>query len=75
MRLQEVSVLKIRLFMEMVQVVSSIITKPLSLVLIIKLLLIWGGTFNASVLFSLSYSVALMNMQAIMNSVTYIEEI
>ena len=59
----------------MIQLVANIITRPLAIVLIIKLLLIWGQPFNVSILFTLSLSIGLMNMQAIMNAVTYIEDI
>jgi hypothetical protein len=48
----------------------SIMTKQLSLVVIMKLISILGGKFDAAVSFSINLSFALLNLQSVIKNFT-----
>ena len=51
------------------------ISKPLIVVLMLKLLVLRDGEFNIPVLFTVNLAMILINMQAILNALAYIDTI
>lgn len=73
LRLIEVELLKKKLFLEMVQNVIVMVSKPIILVLVVKLIIMFGDTLNVEILFTADLAMIIINMQAILNAMAYLD--
>ena len=73
LRLTEVELLKKKLFLEMVQNVIIMVSKPIILVLVVKLIIMFGDTLNVEILFTADLAMIIINMQAILNAMAYLD--
>lgn len=74
-RMDEVEKLKAKLLIDAVNISLTIITKQLSLVIIMKLISLFGGIFNAAITFSINLNFALLNLQSVIKNFTDLEDI
>ena len=75
LRLTEVSQLKDKLMLEMIQNIIVMVSKPIIVVLVVKLIILFGDTLNVQILFSVNLSMIIINMQAILNALAYVDMI
>jgi len=73
LRLAEVGVLKHKLYLEMVQNVVVMVSKPIIVTLVAKLIISFNMTLNLQILFTSNLSLIIINMQAILNALAYID--
>ena len=59
--------------MEILQNIIVMISKPLIVVIVVKLLVESGGILNLEVLFTVNIAMIIINMQAILNALAYID--
>ena len=62
-----------KLLLEMIQNVLIMISKPLFVVIIVKLLVMRNELFNLQVLFTVNLCMIIINMQAILNALAYLD--
>ena len=67
----EVTLLKEKLYLEMVQNVVVMISKPIIVVLVVQLIVVFGYTLSPQVLFTANLAMIIINMQAILNAMAY----
>jgi len=73
LRLAEVGVLKHKLYLEMVQNVVVMVSKPIIVTLVAKLIISFNMTLNLQILFTSNLSLIIINMQAILNALAYVD--
>jgi ABC-type multidrug transport system fused ATPase/permease subunit len=73
LRLEEVAQLKEKLFLEMVQNIIVMVSKPIIVVLVVKLIILFGTRLTVQVLFTVNLSMIIINMQAILNALAYVD--
>ena len=71
LRLAEVTLLKEKLYLEMVQNVVVMVSKPIIVVLVVKLIILFQYTLNVEILFTSNLAMIIINMQAILNAMAY----
>ena len=57
----------------MVQNVIVMVSKPIILVLVVKLIIMFGDTLNVEILFTADLAMIIINMQAILNAMAYLD--
>ena len=57
----------------MVQNIIVMISKPLIVVIVVKLIVAFGATLTEQVVFTVNLSMIIINMQAILNAMAYID--
>ena len=57
----------------MVQNVIIMVSKPIILVLVVKLIIMFGDTLNVEILFTADLAMIIINMQAILNAMAYLD--
>lgn len=73
LRLDEVGILKEKLYLEMVQNIVVMVSKPLIVVLVVKLIILFQYTLNPAILFTSNLAMIIINMQAILNALAYVD--
>lgn len=57
----------------MVQNIVVMVSKPIIVVLVIKLILLFNYTLNLQILFTSNLAMIIINMQAILNALAYVD--
>jgi hypothetical protein len=64
--------LKTKLFLEIIQNIFAMVTKPLVIILVVKLLTI-NNELNLPILFTVNICIIIISMQGILNAHSFIE--
>ena len=59
--------------LEMIQNVVVMVSKPIIVVLVVKLIISFGDTLNVEILFTVNLAMIIINMQAILNAMAYLD--
>ena len=73
LRLDEVTKLKEKLYLEMVQNIVVMVSKPIIVVLVVKLIILFGYKLDVQILFTSNLAMIIINMQAILNALSYVD--
>lgn len=57
----------------MVQNVVVMVSKPIIVVLVVKLIIAFGYTLNVQILFTVNLAMIIINMQAVLNAMAYLD--
>ena len=57
----------------MIQNVVVMVSKPIIVVLVVKLIISFGDTLNVEILFTVNLAMIIINMQAILNAMAYLD--
>ena len=74
-RMDEVEKLKAKLEIDAINISLTIVTKQIALVIIMKLISLFGGSFNAAITFSINLCFSLINLQSAIKNFSDLEDI